>query len=168
MMTAISVALVYFIRVPMFLPFLEYDPADIPIFITTFAFGPLAGFLLTVVVSVVQGLTVSAQSGGIGILMHILATGSFVLVAGSIYTRKRSLKGAFFALLCGTLIMTAAMTLFNILITPLYMNVPREQVLGLLLPAIVPFNLTKAAINSVVTFVLCQPLSPILRGQNKN
>ena len=43
MMVAISVALVYFIHFPIFpaVAFLEYDPADIPILIGTFAFGPV-------------------------------------------------------------------------------------------------------------------------------
>ncbi|MFQ9412551.1 MAG: hypothetical protein ACLR1T_18100 [Evtepia gabavorous] len=38
--------LVYVIHFPIFpaASFLEYDPADIPILIGTFAYGPLAGF----------------------------------------------------------------------------------------------------------------------------
>ncbi len=76
MLVAISVVLVYFIHFPIFpaVAFLEYDPADIPILIGTFAFGPVAGVLLTIVTSVVQGVTVSAASGAYGIIMHIIAT----------------------------------------------------------------------------------------------
>ena len=33
---------------------LEYDPADIPIMIATFAFGPWYGLMTTIVVAVVQ------------------------------------------------------------------------------------------------------------------
>ena len=54
MLTAISIVLVYLIRIPMFLPFLEYDPADIPIFLATLSFGPATGLILTVVVSLLQ------------------------------------------------------------------------------------------------------------------
>lgn len=76
MLVAISIVLVYIIHVPIFpaVPFLEYDPADIPILIGTFAFGPVAGFILTFVTSVIQGLTVSSGSGIYGIIMHIIAT----------------------------------------------------------------------------------------------
>ena len=65
-MVAISVVLVYLIHFPIFpaVAFLEYDPADIPILIGTFAFGPVVGLILTVVTSVVQGLTVSASNNG--------------------------------------------------------------------------------------------------------
>ncbi|MEG2625289.1 MAG: ECF transporter S component [Christensenella sp.] len=153
-MAALSIVLVALIHIPMFLPFLEYDPADIPIFITTFAFGPGIGLILTVIVSVLQGVTVSSAAGIIGIIMHILATGSFVLVAGNIYKHNKTRKGAIIGLACGVAVWTLVMVLWNILITPIFMGVPMEQVLTLILPAILPFNLIKAGLNSVLTFVL--------------
>lgn len=86
MLVAISIVLVMLIHFPIFpaVFFLEYDPADIPILIGTFAFT-LAGIILTVVTSVIQGLTVSAASGAYGILMHILATTALVSVSGLVY-----------------------------------------------------------------------------------
>ena len=76
MLVAISIVLVMIIHFPIFpaVAFLEYDPADIPILIGTFAFGPVAGILLTVITSLIQGFTVSMASGAYGIIMHILAT----------------------------------------------------------------------------------------------
>ena len=108
-MVAISVALVYLIHFPIFpaVAFLEYDPADIPILIGTFAFGPLAGLALTVVTSVIQGLTVSSGSGLYGILMHVIATGMLVIVSGSIYGRKKTKNMAVVSLLCGMAAMAA-------------------------------------------------------------
>lgn len=164
-MAALSIVLVYLIRIPMFLPFLEYDPADIPIFITTFAFGPAAGLILTVIVSVLQGLTVSASSGIIGIVMHILATGSFVLVAGNIYKHNKTRKNAIIALAAGVGVWTALMILWNIIFTPIFMGVPREQVLTLIVPAILPFNLLKAGMNAVVTFALYKSIGKLFRVQ---
>ena len=66
MLAAISIVLVLLVHFPLIpaAAFLEYDPADIPIFIGTFAFGPVAGVILTVVVSVIQGLTVQADKSG--------------------------------------------------------------------------------------------------------
>lgn len=92
MLGAISIVLVAVIHFPLIpaAAFLEYDPADIPILICAFAYGPLAGLLLTVVVCFIQGFTVSAQSGIIGIVMHIFATGCCVLVTGSIYIIKET------------------------------------------------------------------------------
>ena len=49
MLGAISIVLVAVIHFPLIpaAAFLEYDPADIPILICAFAYGPLAGLLLT-------------------------------------------------------------------------------------------------------------------------
>lgn len=164
MLVAISVVLVYLIHFPIFpaVPFLEYDPADISILIGTFAFGPLAGLGLTVVTAVVQGATVSAQSGVYGIIMHIIATGTFVIVAGNIYRTGKSRKRAVVALIAGTLAMTAIMGLANLVVTPLFMGVPRSVVMDLM-PFILGFNLVKAGINSVVTFLLYKRISKFLR-----
>ena len=125
MLGAISLILVATVHFPIIpaAPFLEYDPADVPILIGTFAFGPVAGFLLTVVVSIIQGMTVSAASGGpIGIIMHIFATGSCVLIAGNIYRRNKTRKTAAIALIVGALVMTGAMVLMNLVLTPIFLG----------------------------------------------
>ena len=141
--------------------FLEYDPADIPILIGTFAFGPLAGILLTVVTSVVQGVTVSAASGVYGILMHIIATSVLVFVAGIIYKFNKTKGEAVIALLCGVAAMTLVMIGANMVITPLFMGVPREVVWNLM-PFIAGFNAIKAGINAAVTFILYKRISGFL------
>lgn len=163
MLVAISIVLVYFIHFPIFpaLAFLEYDPADIPILMGTFAFGPVAGVLLTIVTSVVQGVTVSAQSGVYGILMHVIATSVFVLVAGIIYKKHKTRKHAIVGLLCGVAAMTIVMIGANLVITPLFMGVPRNVVWDLM-PFIAGFNAIKAGINAVVTFLLYKRISAFL------
>lgn len=167
MLGAISIVLVSLIHVPIFpaVAFLEYDPADVSILMGTFAFGPLSGLVLTVIVSIVQGTTVSAQSGVYGIIMHILATGSFVLVAGIIYKLGKSKKSAVIGLLSGTAAMTVAMFFANLLITPHFMGAPVE-VIKSLMPFILGFNLIKGLLNSAITFVLYKRISRFLHGQN--
>ena len=166
MLGAISLVLVAAVHFPLIpaAAFLEYDPADIPILICAFAFGPTAGFLLTVVVSLLQGLTVSAQSGVIGIVMHIFATGVCVLVAGNLYRLEKSRKRAVLALICGALAQTIMMVLMNLIFTPLFMGAPVEVVVSMLVPAIIPFNALKAGINCAVTFFLYKSISHLLKG----
>lgn len=163
-MVAISVALVYLIHFPIFpaVSFLEYDPADIPILIGTFAFGPLAGLVLTLVTSVVQGLTVSAGSGLYGILMHVIATGVLVAVSGGIYRRNKTRKKAAVGLVCGMAAMAVVMMGANMVITPMFMGVP-ASVVWELMPFIVGFNVVKAGINGAVTFVLYKRIANFLR-----
>lgn len=165
---AVSVVLIYVIHVPLIpaVPFLEYDPADIPILIGAMAYGPVAGLILTVIASVIQGITVSAASGPWGILMHIIATGVLVVVASTIYKFRRTRGGAIVGLVCGTLAMGAVMIPANHFITPVWMGAPVEVVDGLILPGILPFNLLKAGINSVVTFLVYKVISRyIIHGE---
>lgn len=166
MLGAISIVLVSVVHFPLIpaAAFLEYDPADIPILICAFAYGPMAGFLLTVVVSFIQGMTVSAQSGIIGIIMHIFATGFCVLVAGNIYKRNKSRKTAIFALICGAIVQTLAMVVMNMIFTPLFMGAPLEVVMSMMVPAIIPFNALKATINGVITFFLYKSISHLIKG----
>lgn len=163
MLAAISVALVYLVHFPIFppVPFLEYDPADIPIFIGTFAFGPLAGLMLTVVAAVIQGITVSSASGIYGIIMHILATGSFVLAAGLIYRGHKSRSRAVAALSAGVVTMTVVMVVANLIVTPLFWSIPVSAVIDLM-PYIVGFNLIKAGVNAIITFFLYKRISGFL------
>ncbi len=164
MLTALSVVLVWLIHFPVFpaVAFLEYDPADIAILVGTFTLGPWAGLGLTLVASAIQGLTVSAQSGLYGILMHVISTGTMALTAGLIYKYKRTFKGAVLALILGTAVTSGVMVVANIFITPLFMGVPRQVVLDLMLPGILPFNLLKMGINSAVTLVIYKPLSRLI------
>ncbi len=161
MLVALSVVMVWVIHFPIIpaAPFLEYDPADIPILIGAFAYGPVAGIVLTVIASVIQGFTVSAQSGWYGIIMHIIATGTLVLIASSIYRVKRTRVGAVIGLVCGTLAMGGIMMVANHFITPAFMGAPTEVVDAMLLPAILPFNLIKAGSNSIITFLVYKTVS---------
>lgn len=163
-MVAISIVLVYLIHFPIFpaVAFLEYDPADISILIGTFAFGPAAGVLLTLVTSVIQGVTVSAGSGLYGIIMHLLATGTLVVISGSVYHIRKTRTSAVIGLVLGMMGMAAVMLGANLIITPLFMGVSREMVWDLM-PFIVGFNLIKAGINGAVTFLLYKRISGFLK-----
>ena len=161
LLVAVSVVLIYAVHFPLIpaAAFLEYDPADIPILIGALAYGPLAGVALTVVASLIQGVTVSAGSGLYGIVMHIIATSTLVLVAGSIYRFRRTRSGGVLGLLLGTLAMGLIMMPANHIITPYFTGWPVEAVDALLLPGIFPFNLIKAGLNAGVTFLLYKTVS---------
>lgn len=167
MMAAISVVLIYVIRFPIIpsAPFLEYEPGDIPLYMIAFLFGPVSGLIVTIVVSILQGLTVSAGSGIIGIVMHIFATGSFVLVAGNIYKIKKNIKNAILALIAGIITMVITMCIWNIIFTPIFMGVTRDAVMAMLVPAIIPFNLIKAGMNSIFTLLLYEVIVYIMKNK---
>lgn len=163
MLVAVSIVLVWTIHIPFPLAtFLVYDPADVAILIGAFAYGPLSGILLTVVASVIQGVTVSADGGIYGIIMHILATSTLVLISSVAYRIRHTRGGAAAGLFVGTFAMAAVMMIANHFITPFYMMVPTAAVDQMLIPIVLPFNLLKAGINSIITFLVYKVVSRYL------
>ena len=110
-------------RIPIVL-FLKYDPKDIVIAVGGFIFGPLSSFLIAAVVALIEMVTISA-TGPIGCIMNILSSCCFACTASFIYKKRHTLKGATAGLVVGALATTAFMLLWNYLITPIYMGMPR-------------------------------------------
>ncbi|MBQ4036567.1 MAG: ECF transporter S component [Clostridia bacterium] len=163
MFCALSFAAVLLGRViPDVLGFLSYDPKDAVVAVAGFLFGPLYTVLITVIVSVIEMLTISS-TGIYGCIMNIVSTVAFSLPAALIYKKQRSYKGAVYGLGAGLIFMTACMVLWNYLITPLYMGIPRGQVAGMLATVFFPFNAIKGGINMALTLLLYKPLVTALR-----
>lgn len=142
--------------------FLSFDLKDVVIVIGGFILGPMAAAVISVIVSLIEMLTISS-TGVIGLIMNVLASCAFACTASVIYHRDRSMKGAIVGLLAGVLFMTALMLLWNWLITPLYMHVDRAVVVGMLIPVFLPFNLLKGGINATLAMLLYKPIVTALR-----
>ena len=147
---------------PVVAGFLSFDLKDVVIVIGGFISGPLAALAITVVVSLIEMLTISS-TGIIGFVMNVLASCAFACIASVIYHRDRSMKGAIIGLASGVLCMTAIMILWNWLITPLYMHVSRATVVKMLIPTFLPFNLVKGGINATLAMLLYKPVVTALR-----
>lgn len=161
MLCAIAYAVMVVGRVPVVL-FLKYDPKDVIITIGGFLFGPLTAFLVSVVVSLVEMVSVS-DTGIIGCIMNILSTCAFACTAAYIYKKKHTLSGAVIGLAVGCVLMTIVMLLWNYLFTPIYLGYPREAVAEMLLPVFLPFNLLKGGLNMAITLLIYKPIVTGLR-----
>lgn len=143
-------------------PFLKYDPKDAIIVIGGFLYGPLAAFLITLVTSLIEMMTVSGTHI-IGCIMNIASTCAFACTASVIYTKFRSLKGGTAGLALGSVCNVATMLVLNYFLTPIYTGMPREAVASLLIPAIMPFNIIKSILNSALVMLIYKPVAKILR-----
>ena len=162
MLAAVAYIIVFLVRIPVVL-FLKYEPKDVIITIGGFLIGPVAAFVCSLVVSLVEMLTIS-ETGPIGALMNLISTCAFACTAAFIYKKKRSLGGAITGLLVGSLVMIGAMLLWNYLITPLYMTgTSRDDVAKMLLPVFLPFNGLKAGFNTALTLAFYKPIVTGLR-----
>lgn len=162
MLTAIAVAADIFLRLPNIGGFLTYEPKDVILTIGAFIFGPVAGLIMSLVVCTIEMVTIST-TGVIGLLMNFLASGVFIGVASVIYYRKKTLSRAIIGLIAGSLSMIVIMLLWNYIMTPIFMGVPREAVLEMFLPLLIPFNAIKAGLNSALVLLLYKGVVTALR-----
>lgn len=163
MMTAVCYVITLLCQfIPPFAGFLSFDLKDVVVVIGSFIFGPLAGLALAVLPSFLEFITYST-TGPIGLLMNILATAAFTLPAALIYKHDKTRRNAIIGLVTGVLCMTVAMLLWNYIVTPGYMHVPRDVVAAMLVPTFLPFNLVKGSINALLATVLYKPVVGALR-----
>ncbi|MCL2664757.1 MAG: ECF transporter S component [Defluviitaleaceae bacterium] len=165
MIAAVAYALMFFGRIPVIsIPglTLKYDPKDIVLVIGGFLFGPLPAFLTAAVVALIEMVTAS-ETGPVGMIMNLLSSAVFVCTASAIYKIKKSIISACIGLAAACIATTTVMLLWNYLITPIYVNVPREVVAGMLIPYFLPFNMIKSGLNAGIAMLLYKPVSVTLR-----
>ena len=142
--------------------FLTFDLKDVIIAICGFMFGPVPAIIVSVIVSLIEMITVSS-TGPIGLLMNVLSTCAFVCPAAIIYKSRKKFSGALIGIIAGVVCMTIIMLLWNWLITPLYMGVDRATVVAMLPTVFLPFNLLKGGINAAFALLLYKPIVTALR-----
>jgi riboflavin transporter FmnP len=161
-LSALSFILMLTVRFPLFLPFLIYEPGDIPILIIAFLYGPVPALIATAILSIFMALF-TGLGGAFGAFMHMLATGVFAGLAGYIYKKYHNRKGAVIGLITGSVVMTIVMVFANISLNTVFYGIPREQTIKMLLPGIIPFNLMKGLINSGITIFVYKKIANFLR-----
>ena len=182
MLTAVAVVLQYIeFSIPIMPAFIKLDFSDLPELIGAFAYGPLAGIAIALLKNLIH-MAVS-QSGFTGELSNFILGAVFAGVAGLIYKRNKTKKGALLGGVAGALCMAIVSLPSNyFIIYPLYYSVlgfPEEAVFGMykaLLPSVkkmvqallifnVPFTFVKGLISVAVSMLIYKPLSPLLHGK---
>lgn len=182
MLTAVGVVLQYIeISIPIMPSFIKLDFSDLPELIGAFAYGPVAGVIICLLRNLIH-MAVS-QSGFVGELSNFILGAVFALVAGLIYKKMKTKKGALIGGISGAAAMAGISVFTNyFIIYPLYYSVlgfPEEAVLGMyqvLLPSVenifqallifnVPFTFAKALICVIVAMLIYKPLSKLLKGK---
>lgn len=154
--------LLSFIRIPLplFPEYLKLDIAELPALIAGFVLGPFYGVAVIFVRNVMEFLT-KTTTGGIGNLSNFIVGSSFVLTASLIYNYNKSKRTAIIGVVSGTIVLTCLALVSNkYLIFPLY-GLPAEW--GFLFTFILPFNLVKGGVNSVVVMLIYKKISILLK-----
>ena len=181
MLGAVSVILMLFEFPLPFAPgFYKLDISEVPVLIGTFAMGPLAGAVTELIKILLNFVINGTTTGGVGEFANFLIGCSFCVPAGIIYQRMRTKKGACIALASGTVIMTVVGCVINAyILLPTYAAVfgmPIDSLIAMgsavnpaidgiwtfILLAVMPFNLLKGVIVSVILLLVYKKISPIL------
>lgn len=183
MLSAIAVILMLFeFPIPFIAPgFYEIDFSEVPVLIGTFAMGPLAGVLIELLKILLNLLINGTSTAYVGELANFLVGCAFLLPAGLIYWKKKTLKRAVTGLIAGGLSMVVLGCLTNgFILLPMYaklfmggienviaagsaVNVHITSVFTFVMIAVAPFNLVKAVLVSVLTLLLYKRVSILIK-----
>ena len=165
LMCAIGV-LLSFVEFPLLpgVTWLKYDSSAMPAMVCGFAFGPAAGLAVGIVGAVIHGILMADFSGAI---MNILVVTGFILPAALVYRRSRTFKSGVVGLVLSAVAATVMAILGNLVITPMWLGVPLDAVVAMILPILTPFTLAKAGINAVLPLIVYKSISNLITPKKK-
>ncbi len=174
---ALSAVLMLF-EIPLwFAPsFYQIDFSEVPVMIGAFALGPLAGVLIELVKILIKLMTTGTKTAFVGEFGNFILGCAFVVPAALIYKVKKTRKSAYMGLLVGTLTLAVAGSFINAyILLPFYSKtmLPLDRIISmgnevnglissmkdLIVYAVIPFNLLKGALVSILTALLYKKIS---------
>lgn len=182
MFSAISAVLMVFeIQLPFSPSFVKFDFSDLPVMLGGFLIGPFAGGIIVFMKILLHFLLNGTTSFFVGDLSNLLLTLSFVLPASFIYQQKKTKKTAIQGLLVSIICTSLLSIIFNLfLIFPLYLKVLNlkmvdlinmihvvnplvKDVFTMIVFSLLPFNLFKYSIVSMITMLSYKKLSILFK-----
>lgn len=178
MLTAVAAVLQYVeLPAPFMPPFIKLDISDLPELIGAFAYGPVAGIVITIAKNLIHAI--GSWSFGVGELSNFVLGAIFVGVAGVIYKHNKTKKGALLGGVAGSVAMAVISIFTNLYIMyPFYANFMPGGMDGILaayqeilhvnsmIEALLifnlPFNTLKGLLCVAVSMLIYKPLSPFL------
>ena len=182
MLGAVAAVLMYLeFPIPIMPAFVKLDVSELPALIASFAYGPVSGILVCLIKNLIK--LPSTSTAAVGELFNFVMGALFVGVAGLIYKRNKTRKGAIVGALLGALVMAVVSVPYNYFIVyPAYVtfyHLPLEAIIGMyqainpgvdgllscLLVFNLPFTFCKGALDAALCFLIYKPLSPLLHGR---
>lgn len=169
--------------VPFIAPaFYEMDLSELPVIIGAFAYGPVAGVMIECCKILLKMIMTGTTTAFVGDLANFVIGCSYVLPASIFYAYRKSKKAARIGCIIGTVSIAVFGAVFNALyliptFAKMFMGNNIEVIIGmgtavnsmidsvwtLALFAVLPFNLLKGIVVSVITLLVYKKLSPILK-----
>ena len=142
--------------------FLTLDLKDAIITLAGLYFGPSAALILSVLVPLIEMVSVS-DTQIYGFVMNFLGSASLSVTASLIYKYRKSFFGAIVGLCSGVAAMVATMMVFNLVVTPLYLGVAVAEVQAMIPTLLLPFNAVKGVFNASLVLLFYKPISGVMQ-----
>lgn len=185
MFSAIATVL-FFIEFPVgFAPgFYKLDFSELPALIAAFAYGPVAGVMVEFVKIVLKVLIRGTNTAFVGELANFVIGCGLIVPASVIYSLKKSKKTAVIACIVGTIFIAILGSLFNgFYLLPAFSKLygmPIEAIVAmgteinenitsvwsLVAICVIPLNLLKGIVDSVITLLIYKPISRLLKNNS--
>ena len=184
MFAAISMILMLFeVPLPFAPPFYKLDLSELPVLIGGFAFGPATAVMVEFAKILLKLFVKGTSTAFVGDLANFAVGCSFVLPASIVYLFWKKKKGAIAGCITGTAILALFGSMFNaVYLLPAFSKLygmPLDTILGMgsavnplmtegsmisfVVCCVVPINLIKGTVVSLLTMLIYKPLSPILK-----
>ena len=182
MLAAVATILMYMeFPIPIMPGFIKMDISELPALIASFAYGPLSGIAVCLIKNLIK--LHSTSTAAVGELFNFVMGALFVGVAGIVYKKNKTRKGAIIGAVAGALIMALVSLPYNYFVVyPAYVvmyHLPLEAIIGMyqainpnvngllacLVTFNVPFTFAKGMVDALLCFLIYKPLSPILHGR---
>ena len=182
MLAAVATILMYMeFPIPIMPGFIKMDISELPALIASFAYGPLSGIAVCLIKNLIK--LPSTSTAAVGELFNFVMGALFVGVAGIVYKKNKTRKGAIIGAVAGALIMALVSLPYNYFVVyPAYVvmyHLPLEAIIGMyqainpnvngllacLITFNVPFTFAKGMVDALLCFLIYKPLSPILHGR---
>ena len=137
-------------------PYLRFEPGEIPGIIAACMMGPWAGVLVNAIKDILYFFLRAVSI--FGPMGDFIASASFAFLVGLVYQKFKT-PGGFLA---GSIIATVGRVVImipgNLIILGMQFGMTPMEVMDIMLPAIIPFNLIKSIINAIGAFVIIKLL----------
>ena len=174
-------AVLMFLEIPLFFApsFYQLDLSEVPVLICAFYLGPVAGVVCELLKILLKLLMKGTSTAFVGDFANFFVGCALVLPASVCYHFKKSRKSAVWGMFIGTAVMTVFGSFFNaVYLLPKFsqlfglpldaivamgsdINKAITNVSSLVLFAVVPFNILKGIVVSVLTLLLYKRVEKI-------
>jgi riboflavin transporter FmnP len=161
----------------------KLDFSEVPVLISSFMLGPVEGIITECLKIVIKLIIKPTSTAFVGEFANLVVGITFVLPASIIYKKKKTRKGALIGMTTGTLTMTVVGCFVNAFIllpafAYLFGNVPVSEIIKLgtavnpaitnmftfIVLAVVPVNIVKGVLVSLVVFLIYKPVTKGIRS----